>query len=175
MTEQTCKDCSERLPLTREFFGQYKNVRNGGVTIGFRSSCRKCMAARSARHSVANPEQKAESARRRAERVGPARPQELAAYTVRLRGALADACRYCGERLNDGGEIDHLTPVARGGTSRMSNLTLACTACNRAKLAKTLAEFLVWRSERGLTVRQIDVPGELPDAPTSDLQRRSYR
>lgn len=132
------------------------------------------MAARSARHSMDNPEQKAERARRRAERAGPARPQEIAAQAVRLRGPLGNACRYCGEALHGGGEVDHLTPVARGGTSQISNLTLACTPCNRAKLAKTLDEFVAWRSERGLAVRQIEVPGELPDPPTSDRQRRSY-
>jgi 5-methylcytosine-specific restriction endonuclease McrA len=174
MTEQTCKDCNERLPLTREFFGQYKNVGRGGVTIGFRSSCRKCMAARSARHSMANPEQKAERAKRRAEQAGPARSREMATHAVRLRGPLGDTCRYCDEALNGGGEVDHLTPVARGGTNRISNLTLACMPCNRAKLAKTLDEYLAWRAERGLAVRQVDVPGECPDSPKSDQQRRSY-
>lgn len=174
MIEQACKDCGERFPLTREFFGQYKNVRSGGVTIGFRSTCRKCMAARSARHALANPDQKAEAARRRSERAGPARPQEMAAHAARLREPLGDACRYCGEALHGGGEVDHLTPVARGGTSQISNLTLACPPCNRAKLAKTLEEFMEWRAERGLRVRQVEVPGELPDAAKSDRQRRSY-
>ncbi|WP_442854274.1 HNH endonuclease [Brevundimonas sp. Root608] len=98
----------------------------------------------------------------------------MAAHAVRLRGPLGDACRYCGAPLGKGGEVDHLTPVARGGTSGISNLTLACTPCNRAKLAKTLDEFLEWRAERGLAVREVDVPGELPDTPTSDRQRRSY-
>lgn len=174
MTEQTCKDCNERWPLTREFFGQYKNVGSGGVKIGFRSSCRKCMAARSARHSTENPEQKAERNRRRTERARPARPLEMAAHAFRLRGPLNDACRYCGEALNGAGEVDHLTPIARGGTSQIGNLTLACTPCNRAKLAKTLDEFLAWRTERNLRVRQIEIRGEIPDPPTSDLQRRSY-
>lgn len=132
------------------------------------------MAARSARHALANPDQKAEAARRRSERAGPARRLEMAAHAVRLRGSLGDACRYCGEALHGGGEVDHLTPVARGGTSQIGNLTLACTACNRAKLAKTLQEFLDWRLERGLVVRQVEIPGEIPDAPTCDRQRRSY-
>lgn len=174
MTEQACKDCGEHLPLTRDFFGQYKNVGSGGISIGFRSTCRKCMAARSARHALANPHQKTEAARRRAERAGPARPKEIAAYAADLRGSLGDACRYCGEALNGGGEVDHLTPVARGGTSQIGNLTLACTPCNRAKLAKTLDEFLEWRTERGLAVRKVDVPDEIPDVATSDRQRRRY-
>lgn len=57
-------------------------------------------------------------------------------------------CVYCGstERL----ACDHIHPLSRGGASVLENLTTACTACNSAKGAKTLAEWrpeLVWRAE----------------------------
>lgn len=171
---QQCKDCGERQPLTREFFGQYKNLKNGVAQIGFRSSCRKCMAARSAKHAIENPDQKRAAAKRRAERANEAGVSVIGFDDRQLRHALGDTCRYCGEPLHGAGELDHLTPVARGGSGSRGNLTLACSPCNRAKLAKTLAEFIAWRTERGLSVRKVEVSGEQPDEPTSDQQRRSY-
>jgi 5-methylcytosine-specific restriction endonuclease McrA len=49
-------------------------------------------------------------------------------------------CAYCGAaevRL----EADHIVPVARGGSDRVSNLTLACRRCNQDKGSRTAAEF----------------------------------
>ena len=36
---------------------------------------------------------------------------------------------------------DHIVPQSRGGTNRVSNLTLACAACNQAKGDLTALEF----------------------------------
>ena len=38
-------------------------------------------------------------------------------------------------------QIEHLTPKARGGSNRVSNLTLACEPCNVRKGTQTAAEF----------------------------------
>ncbi|MFP3988358.1 RNA-guided endonuclease IscB [Streptomyces sp. E11-3] len=51
------------------------------------------------------------------------------------------SCAYCGAEgvpLN----IDHVFPRARGGSDRMSNLTLACAACNQSKADRLVQEFL---------------------------------
>jgi 5-methylcytosine-specific restriction endonuclease McrA len=44
-------------------------------------------------------------------------------------------CRYCGRSASDGAilHIDHLVPVARGGTDEIENLTTACDRCNLGK------------------------------------------
>jgi len=55
-------------------------------------------------------------------------------------------CAYCNapgygrgaRRLN----IDHITPRSKGGTDRVSNLTLACFQCNRVKGARDVTEFV---------------------------------
>lgn len=49
-------------------------------------------------------------------------------------------CAYCGEqhgRL----EKEHLIPKSRGGSDRISNLVVACHACNQQKADQTAAEF----------------------------------
>ncbi|MGI6609422.1 MAG: HNH endonuclease [Limnochordia bacterium] len=45
---------------------------------------------------------------------------------------------------SEGGEnpkVEHLTPVARGGSNRVSNLGLACEPCNREKGTMTAEDF----------------------------------
>lgn len=55
-------------------------------------------------------------------------------------------CAYCdapgfgpgAKRLN----IDHITPRSTGGTDRITNLTLACARCNRAKGTRDVRQFV---------------------------------
>ncbi|MFD4507766.1 RNA-guided endonuclease IscB [Streptomyces sp. NPDC058457] len=50
------------------------------------------------------------------------------------------ACAYCGASGLPL-QIDHIQPKGRGGSDRISNLTLACAACNQAKAARPVEEF----------------------------------
>jgi len=49
-------------------------------------------------------------------------------------------CAYCGKQ-DVPLEIEHINPKSRGGSNRVSNLSLACHECNQAKDAQTAAEF----------------------------------
>jgi hypothetical protein len=49
-------------------------------------------------------------------------------------------CAYCGA-TGVPLQIEHLIPRARGGSNRVSNLTLACEPCNVAKGERTAQEF----------------------------------
>jgi len=49
-------------------------------------------------------------------------------------------CVYCGAK-NVPLEIEHIVPKSRGGSNRVSNLTLACHACNQKKGNQTAQEF----------------------------------
>lgn len=67
----------------------------------------------------------------------------LAGYEVReyLLEKWDRTCAYCGVTdvpLN----IDHIHPRARGGSDRVSNLTLACVPCNDEKDSRPVEEFL---------------------------------
>jgi len=49
-------------------------------------------------------------------------------------------CAYCG-KSNTALEIEHIIPKSRGGSNKISNLTLACNKCNLSKGNKTAEEF----------------------------------
>jgi len=67
---------------------------------------------------------------------------ELAGYEVReyLLEKWGRKCAYC-HATDTQLEIEHITPKSRGGSNRVSNLTLACHACNQRKGSQTAAEF----------------------------------
>lgn len=49
-------------------------------------------------------------------------------------------CAYCGV-VNVPLEVEHMIPKSRGGSNRVTNLTLACQTCNQSKRNQTAAEF----------------------------------
>jgi 5-methylcytosine-specific restriction endonuclease McrA len=51
-------------------------------------------------------------------------------------------CHYCRVELGGKFEVDHLTPLSRGGSNAPDNLACACVVCNRRKYNRTEAEFL---------------------------------
>jgi 5-methylcytosine-specific restriction endonuclease McrA len=67
----------------------------------------------------------------------------LAGYEVReyLLAKWGRKCAYC-DAENVPLQIEHIHPKARGGTNRVSNLTLGCSACNRKKAALPIEVFL---------------------------------
>lgn len=62
------------------------------------------------------------------------------AYLIEVQG---NRCAYCKRDLTDVvSHIDHIVPLAKGGTDDLSNLCAACPECNHAKGNKNLSEFL---------------------------------
>jgi 5-methylcytosine-specific restriction endonuclease McrA len=57
-------------------------------------------------------------------------------------------CNYCLTPLERHGdwELDHATPISRGGLHELSNLVVCCSFCNRSKGARTADEFLSYRA-----------------------------
>ena len=49
-------------------------------------------------------------------------------------------CAHCGVK-NVPFEVEHINPKSRGGSNRVSNLTITCRKCNEAKGNQTAAEF----------------------------------
>jgi 5-methylcytosine-specific restriction endonuclease McrA len=67
----------------------------------------------------------------------------LAGYEVReyLLEKWGRKCAYC-DAQNVPLEIDHIHPRSKGGSDRVSNLTLACHPCNQRKGAQGIEDFL---------------------------------
>ena len=68
---------------------------------------------------------------------------ELAGYEVReyLLEKWHRTCAYCGKK-DIPLQIEHIQPRSKGGSNRISNLTLACQPCNQRKSNRPLKEFL---------------------------------
>ena len=67
----------------------------------------------------------------------------LSAGEVReIRACNDGLCAYC-LRPSPRLEIEHCTPLARGGVNAVENCVLACRSCNARKNAKTPLEFML--------------------------------
>jgi Restriction endonuclease len=67
-------------------------------------------------------------------------------------------CVYCGVE-NVPLEIDHIHPRSKGGSNRVSNLTVSCHDCNQAKSNMPVEQFLAKRPEQ---VRKILAQAKAP-------------
>lgn len=61
-------------------------------------------------------------------------------------------CAYC-EKKDVPIEIEHIKPKSKGGSNRISNLTLACTLCNQKKNNLPVEEFLKGNPELLLRIK----------------------
>ncbi len=78
-------------------------------------------------------------------------------------------CVYCGKK-NCHLEIDHIVPRSKGGTDRLSNLTLACRECNQSKDNKSLKTFLVGNVNKTKILSTIRSFYEMPTKDASQVQ-----
>lgn len=143
--KKSCITCGVSQPLSREYFGSTPSG-------GFRGKCRKCMAAYAREYAKKNPGQQSDRNAQRVERGG----HTVLDLTLkqRLLQRQNDFCLCCGQKIQTGDltELDHLMPVARGGSHDSSNLALAHQQCNAEKHAKSLEEHWEWRRQRNLAV-----------------------
>lgn len=84
----------------------------------------------------------------------------LAGYEVReyLLEKWKRTCAYCGAR-DVPLQVEHIHPRAHGGSNRISNLCLACEACNSAKGTLALAVFLQKKPE---VLKRIQSQAKMP-------------
>lgn len=149
---KTCSRCGLAKPIA-EF--QRKNTYGNK----FREGCREC-ATRYMREYRVGRSRRAESALRRerhgdhvraVQRVCQMRRRAIkrgatGSHTIdqlaALRVSQGDKCFYCGCDLRGGGEVEHKTPLSRGGSNSIENIAWSCKSCNRRKHTKTADEFM---------------------------------
>lgn len=64
---------------------------------------------------------------------------EAVAYSTMI---LLDPCAFCGAPSE---HVDHIDPLAAGGTSDWDNLAALCASCNTSKGSKSLLDYLLYR------------------------------
>ena len=80
-------------------------------------------------------------------------------------------CMYCGvRRILRNFEIDHIHPVARGGSNDSSNLQVLCGACNSRKGVHTDEEFRL--RYKGLL--RVAVEGRKPKPPKNPIPQKEF-
>jgi 5-methylcytosine-specific restriction endonuclease McrA len=96
---------------------------------------------------------------------------ELAGYELReyLLEKWSRECAYCGAK-NVPLEIEHIIARSKGGSDRVSNLTLACIPCNIDKGSKDIKEFLKRKPKR-LKKIQAQSKAPLKDAAAVNATR----
>ncbi|MDJ0747245.1 MAG: RNA-guided endonuclease IscB [Xenococcaceae cyanobacterium MO_167.B27] len=77
-------------------------------------------------------------------------------------------CQYCGA-TNKPFEVDHIQARSKGGSDRVSNLTLACHDCNQAKGNQDIKNFL---EDSPDLVNRIYLQAKTPPLPSPPLQGR---
>jgi 5-methylcytosine-specific restriction endonuclease McrA len=65
----------------------------------------------------------------------------------------SNRCVYCGAE-HVPLEIDHVEPISKKGTSRISNLVICCRKCNQRKGSRSLEEFLAHNPKLAANIRQ---------------------
>lgn len=89
-----------------------------------------------------NPEKaQARTAVRRSRNLG-AEGRYSAEDVSRIRVSQNDKCACCRARLGGRGHVDHIIPLARGGSNWPSNIQLLCAHCNLSKHDKDPVEFM---------------------------------
>jgi hypothetical protein len=111
----------------------------------FRESHPEVLRERNRKYKAENPEVvRAKSQRRRA------RLANNATFEVskkELKRLYSSHCFYC---HNAAQTIDHVLPIARGGSHGIGNLVPACNHCNFSKAGRTIMEWRIWKLRLGL-------------------------
>ena len=80
-------------------------------------------------------------------------------------------CAYCGA-TDTQLEIEHIIAKSKGGSNRVSNLTLSCTKCNQKKGNKSIEQFLKNKQE---LLKSILAPAKRPLADTAAVNATRWK
>ena len=117
---------------------------------GYRAANRDKIAAKSAEYAKANPDKIATNSRNRRARKRSAEGSHTAADIRAIFEKQHGLCANCQTKLFKSGakkyHVDHIMPLALGGSNWPSNLQCLCPSCNLSKNAK---DPIAWAREQG--------------------------
>lgn len=116
--------------------------RYAAQALAYRENNKEKIRAQSARKVAANPERYAAYKRNRKARKRNAAGTHTARDISLILNAQCKKCAYC--RVDLGARkyhVDHIIPLARGGTNWPRNLQILCGPCNQRKSARDPIEF----------------------------------
>lgn len=117
----------------RKAWGEANPDRVAAINAASRARRRKSLSDRASAWAKANPDKARVIAQRKRARKRSAAGEHTAADTQAIRAAQRDRCGYCRARLQGAGHLDHIVPLARGGSNYSSNLQWLCQRCNLTK------------------------------------------
>lgn len=138
---QRCKDA-----IKSQQAANYKNNRNARLTYAKQNAKPYDSEMAEIRKRWRNKNKALMAAYQRARTAAKKGNGRYAITRKDLQKLYAQPCIYCGSKQNI--EIDHVIPIARGGTHGIGNLTSACRKCNRSRQDKLIME---WRIQQRKT------------------------
>lgn len=135
MATKVCRDCELDLPL--DSFS--RNGRRDGYR---RPECRKCQHLRSREINPNYQHTKGAVAARANHTMSE---NNVVSIKQKKLKEQKHTCVYCGAKISlDSSDLDHKTPLSRGGTDHEENLQALCKKCNKEKHSKTDSEYRAW-------------------------------
>ena len=136
----------ERRLLNRRHWQQMKGTaRRAESKRLWDEAHRRENSARTVAWQKANPERVNLKHRIRRQKKRSAAPSDVTGAAWLLRAAeFGNRCAYCASLMRVP-EMDHIVPIASGGTHTMDNLVPACRRCNSSKSGRPMLVWLLGR------------------------------
>jgi len=132
-----CRDCGERLHLD-------KFSRNGRKDGFRRPECRSCQHKRNKKINPRYQKTPGHVDNVSAHRVALSRGDIKLLKIQKIREQDGE-CNYCDTKLYISNcDLDHITPLSRGGSNKENNFQALCGRCNKEKHSKDHNEYIKW-------------------------------
>ena len=132
----------DRVKAAQKKSKQKRKVQIRVVAKAYRAANRQKYAEYAKRFVINNPEKKKAWDTARRVRKKCAAGRFTGGDLTRIRKLQRDRCACCKVALGGKGQVDHIQPLARGGSNWPNNIQLLCPRCNRAKWSKDPIVFM---------------------------------